>query len=98
MEVDRLKDVIRIQSLIIKRLTDEFTVMNSCFNRRVAHYKALQAISDTVTEVELETDDVADDLAKTTSRVVGAQAAYDKANARRRYVGLAVVATGWYMT
>ncbi|KAJ9095592.1 hypothetical protein QFC21_005463 [Naganishia friedmannii] len=89
MEVDRLKDVIKTQTQIIKRLTDEFAVMNNCFNRRVAHYRALQAISDTVGEVELETDDVAQDLVTANSRVVAAQAAYDRVNARRRYSFLA---------
>ncbi|KAJ9114994.1 hypothetical protein QFC22_005322 [Naganishia vaughanmartiniae] len=86
MEVDRLKAVIRSQTQIIKRLTEEFTVMNGGFNRRVAHYKALQAISDTVEEVELETGDAAEDLVKINERIVTAQAAYDKVNARRRYL------------
>ncbi|KAJ9103372.1 hypothetical protein QFC19_004471 [Naganishia cerealis] len=60
--------------------------MNSCFNRRIAYYKALQGISDTVAELDLETDDVAKDLERINLRIVTAEAAYDKVNARRRYL------------
>jgi hypothetical protein len=84
-EADRLKAVIKAQMDISKRLTDEFAVFNSCFNRRVAYYRNLQTISDTLVDVELK-GSVEDDLARSTDRIIAAKAAYDKANARRRYV------------
>lgn len=84
-EAERLKTIIKSHMDINKRLTDEFGVFNSCFNRRVAYYRALQAISDTLVDVELE-GDVEEDLSKNTDQVIAAKAAYDKANSRRKYV------------
>lgn len=84
-EADRLKGIIKAQMDISKRLADEFAVFNTCFNRRVAYYRNLQTISDTLVDVELK-GSVEEDLAKCTDRIIVAKAAYDKANARRRYV------------
>lgn len=84
-EADRLKGVIKRQTEICKKLADEFAAFNACFNRRVAYYRALQTISDTLVDVAVE-DSVQSELDKATERIIAAKASYDKVNARRRYV------------
>jgi E3 ubiquitin-protein ligase SHPRH len=71
---------------LVKKLSDEFNAFNACFNRRVAYFRALQSISDTVEPIALESDNVEDDLTKITERMSAARASFDKVNARRRYV------------
>lgn len=85
-EADRLKLIIKTQMDLVKKLSDEFTAFNAAFNRRVAYFRALQNISDTVEPIALETDNVEDDLTKITERMATARASFDKVNARRRYV------------
>lgn len=71
---------------LVKKLTDEFAAFNACFNRRVAYFRALQSISDTVEPITLETKSVEDDMTKIAERLSTAKASFDKVNARRRYV------------
>ena len=85
-EADRIHSVIKAQMDLVKKLTDEFAAFNAGFNRRVAYFRALQEISDTVEPITLETQSVEDDMAAVSERISLAQASLNKVNARKRYV------------
>ncbi|KAG9045395.1 hypothetical protein FS837_006386 [Tulasnella sp. UAMH 9824] len=85
-EAKRLRRIIHDQSILVDQLLKEMTPMRAAFNRRIAYFRQLQELSDSVAEIVLEDQTLEKTLEQNSAEIQQLENSIRTKSARQRFL------------